>query len=122
MCVLQVEIVQWFSVEEVKGLLKESLARKDFKPSTSTFIPGPYAIAHHLLQLFVDRQDTQPLAKLIPKTKEVTYPHMEIWAGRGLFAVTAIFVVSVVLYNPFGYKTLELLSTPFDTNPSDTRI
>lgn len=101
-------------------MLKESYARKDFKPSVKSFIPGPYAIAHHLLQLYVDRHDEQKKSK--PKEGSRSYPHVEIWAGRGLFAIAAIFVVSVILYDPFGYKTLELLSEPLDAVSTETTI
>ena len=52
----EVEDARWFSIEQVQTMLEESL--KPFNAvsisnRTEPFIPGPYAIAHHLLRQFV---------------------------------------------------------------------
>lgn len=62
----EVEEVRWFSIQEVSTMIEESICRSIIPASgmDHPFVPGPYAIAHHLLKVAIstleqnDRVDT----------------------------------------------------------------
>lgn len=50
-----VEDVRWFTLDECRQMLARSLSVSfQLGASESPFIPGPIAIAHHLIQRFID--------------------------------------------------------------------
>jgi len=77
-CVTEAEVeeVRWFTKDQVRMLLQQSAKKRSHESSRSEkvqtqpmgelvsiegdiiCVPGPYAIAHHLLQRFVDMEDT----------------------------------------------------------------
>lgn len=50
----EVEDVRWFDLETLKAMVEDSVEMKGFRGRASPFIPGPYAIAHHLIKHFVN--------------------------------------------------------------------
>ena len=56
----EVEAVAWFDRDEAKSMLVngtslrlDSLSKRD-ESEASLMVPGPYAIAHHLVKKFID--------------------------------------------------------------------
>lgn len=66
----ELEDARWFSREEVRQMLKQSHPE-------GFFVPGPFAIAHHLIRNFEEESRTPPL--LAPGTR----PFSEMLLGGG---------------------------------------
>lgn len=52
-----VQEVRWFSLEEARNMLEASKHSAEFPRNNSApYLPGPYAIAHHLVEDFVQNR------------------------------------------------------------------
>lgn len=52
--------MQWFSRADALRMIEHSLLQKDLRPSDEPFVPGPYAIAHHLIKKFTEISGENP--------------------------------------------------------------
>lgn len=68
---------KWFTVEECKQLVKDSiLIHVKHDKNSSIHIPGPYAISHHLIKLFIEDKQLNKLQD--KETKETQKIDTEI--------------------------------------------